>query len=97
LSSSRARRNRCIFRRYAELSSVRLLKDELEACSHEQVLDERAGSPVWWQATRARRALSDAAEPHLWRQERTFPDHRSVPLGCGSSLLAGEIAQRNPI
>jgi hypothetical protein len=50
---------RSIFRRYAGLGSVRLLKDELEAQGVKSKSDERLG----WQAIRARRALPDVAEP----------------------------------
>ena len=85
---------RFIFRRYAELGSVRLLKDELDAREHpEQVADERLGPPARRQAIRPRRALPDAAEPHLSRRDRsqgTIPswraraDHRSAAVGCGS-------------
>ena len=84
---------RFIFRRYAELGSVRLLKDELEAREHqEQVVDERLGPRRRRQAILARRALPDAAEPHLSRRDRsqgTIPsrrtraDHRSAAVGCG--------------
>ena len=68
----------------------------------EQVLDQRAGSPVGWQAIRARCGLSDAAEPHLSRRDRSeetivslraLADHRSVALGCGSGLAC---RQRRP-
>ena len=85
---------RLIFRRYAELGSVRLLKEELEArgikskswTSASGRLDRR-------QAILARRALPDAAEPHLSRRDRsqgtipsrrTHADHRSAAVGCGS-------------
>ena len=63
---------RFIFRRYAELGSVRLLKDELEAREHpEQVADERLGPHLGWQAIRPRCALPDAAEPHLSGRDRS--------------------------
>src|SRR5215469_9493192 len=48
---------RCRFRRYAELGSVRLLKDELEARrDRQQIVDERFGSPRRRQAVFTRRA-----------------------------------------
>ena len=94
---------RFIFRRYAELGSVRLLKDELEAREHpEQVADERLGPHLGWQAIRARRALPDAAEPHLSGRDRsqgtilswrTQADHRSAAVGCGSGAAC---RQRRP-
>ena len=43
---SEAETVRYIFRRYAELGSVRFLKEELD--DHEQVLDERVRSPPGW-------------------------------------------------
>ena len=55
---------RHIFRRYAALGSVRLLKQELEAAGHRrQELDERLRSQLGRQAARPRRALLDVAEP----------------------------------
>jgi hypothetical protein len=54
---------RSIFRRYAELGSVRLLKDELvegrarSPQCHEQVLDERAGGCVVASHSRAVRFI----------------------------------------
>ena len=59
---------RSISRRYAELGSVRLLKDELEA----RRIDSRSwmscfGSPRRRQAVLTRRALPDFAEPYLSR------------------------------
>ena len=57
---------RFIFRRYAELGSVRWLKDELEAPEHpEQVADQRLGPHLGREAIRPWCALPDAAEPHL--------------------------------
>jgi len=70
-----------------KLGLVRLLKDELQACHcHEQVLDERAGSRVGWQAMRAQCASSDAAEPHLrgemfTRSYRIRANTRRSPIG----------------
>ena len=63
---------RSIFRRYAELGSVRLLKQELDArgikskswTSASGRLDRR-------QVILARRALPDAAEPYLSRRDRS--------------------------
>ena len=84
---------RSIFRRYAELGSVRLLKDELEARDIQSKLRTSAcGARIGWQAILARCALPDAAEPHLSRRDRsqgTIPswrtraDHRSAAVGCG--------------
>ena len=68
---SEAETVRFIFRRYAELGSVRLLKDELDARSTQQhVADERIGSPARRQAIRPWRALFDAAKPRLSRRDR---------------------------
>ena len=85
---------RAIFRRYAELGSVRLLKEELEARRvKEQVMDERLGSPDRRQAILARCALPDTAEPSLSGRDRsqgTIPprrtpaDYRSADVGYGS-------------
>src|SRR6185295_12454006 len=59
----------------------------------EQVADERLGRDLGWQAICPRCALSDAAEPHLSRRDRSQgaitpwrapADHRSAALGCGS-------------
>jgi len=62
---------RFIFRRYAELGSVRWLKDELEAPEHpEQVADQRLGPHLGREAIRPWCALPDAAEPHLSRRDR---------------------------
>src|SRR5215470_9697323 len=60
---------RSIFRRYAELGSVRLLKDELLEArrDRQQIVDERFGSPRRRQAVLTRRALLDFAEPYLSR------------------------------
>jgi DNA invertase Pin-like site-specific DNA recombinase len=85
---------RVIFRRYAELGSVRLLKAELDAPrDQKQVVYERGGSPDWRQIIIARGALPDVAEPHLLRRDRsqgtilfrrTHADHRPSAVGCGS-------------
>ena len=62
---------RFIFRRYAELGSVRWLKDELEAPEHpEQVADQRLGPHLGREAIRPWCALPDASEPHLSRRDR---------------------------
>ena len=51
---SEAETVRFMFRRYAQLGSVRLLKAELDRPRHpEQVADERIGSPARRQAIRA--------------------------------------------
>jgi DNA invertase Pin-like site-specific DNA recombinase len=85
---------RAIFRRYAKLGSVRLLKDELEARGiKSKSWDERRGAPHRRQAVLARCALPDAAEPPLSRRDRshgpissrrTPADHRSAAVGRGS-------------
>ena len=67
---SEAQTVRLIFRRYAELGSVRLLKDELDARSIQSKLRKRIGSPARRQAIRPRRALFDAAKPDLSRRDR---------------------------
>ena len=84
---------RLIFRRYAELGSVRLLKDELEARGiKSKSRTSASGRLVGRQAVLARRALPDAAKPHLSRRDRsqgpipswrTHADHRSAAVGCG--------------
>src|ERR1700739_1250614 len=57
---------RAIFRRYAELGSGRLVTGGRDARGiKEQIVDERFRSPDWRQAILTRRALFDAAEPHL--------------------------------
>ena len=85
---------RLIFRRYAELGSVRLLKAELEARGiKSKSWTSASGRLVGRQAVLARRALPDAAEPHLSRQDRSqgpipswraHADHRSATVGCRS-------------
>jgi site-specific DNA recombinase len=62
---------RLIFRRYAELGSVRLLKAELEARGIKSKSWTSLRAPRRRQAVLARRALPDAAEPHLSRQNRS--------------------------
>src|ERR1700724_1960121 len=59
---------RLIFRRYAELGSVRLLRAELEARG---IKSKSWTSASGRQAVLARRTLPDAAEPHLSRQNRS--------------------------
>src|SRR6267378_2183917 len=87
---SEAETVRFIFRRYAELGSVRLLKDE------------RIGSPARRQAIRPRRTLFDAAKPDLSRRDRpqgtitswrAHADYRSASVGCGSGT-AGQQRRR---
>ena len=85
---------RSIFRRYAELGSVRLLKDGARSPrGQKQVVDERLGSPDRRQAILARCALPDAAEPSLSGRDRsqgtipsrrTHADYRSADVGYGS-------------
>ena len=65
---------RFIFRRYAELGSVRWLRDELEARSiRSKLRTSAAGAHLGWQAIRPRCALSDAAESHLSGRDRSQP------------------------
>jgi hypothetical protein len=66
--------------------------------NQKQDLDERLGSPLGWQAIRARCALSDAAEPHLSRQ--SYPgEHAPIieqPLWeAVQAQLAGNAAGRH--
>jgi hypothetical protein len=83
---------RFIFRRYAELGSVRLLKDELEACGIKSKSWTSASGRLQGGKPFAR-ALPDAAKPHLPRRGRSqgaIPswrapaDHRSASVGCRS-------------
>ena len=64
---------RLIFRRYAELGSVRLLKAELEARGHHRAScwTSASGGVSGGKPFCARRALPDAAEPHLSRRDRS--------------------------
>ena len=63
---------RSIFRRYAELGSVRLLKQELDARGiKSKSWTSASGRLDWRQAILARRALPDAAEPYLSRRDRS--------------------------
>src|SRR5437868_11768465 len=65
---------RFIFRRYAELGSVRWLRDELGALSIQSKLRTSGLGPhLGWQAICPRCALSDAAEPHLPGRDRSQP------------------------
>src|SRR5262249_39922851 len=82
---------RTIFRRYAELGSVRLLKGELEAQGSTRKSWKSAAGRR--QAVLARGALPDVAQPHLSRRDcsqgpilswRTSADHRSAAVGCGA-------------
>ena len=62
---------RRIFRRYLELGSVRALKATLDARRRRQQAARGCRwQPLWRQVVLARRALSDAAEPHLPRRDR---------------------------
>ena len=72
INDSEAEIVRSIFRRYAELGSVRLLKEELDARGiKSKSWTSARGSASWRQAILARRALPDAAEPHLSRRDRS--------------------------
>ena len=75
---------RTIFRRYAELGSVALLKAELDQL--EVVSKRRAGAgrrPARWrQKLLPRRPLPDAAEPPLPRRSRTQGSHLPRPTRC---------------
>ena len=62
---------RFIFRRYAELGSVRLLKDELAALNIQSKLRTSASVHLGREAIRPWCALPDAAEPHLSRRDRS--------------------------
>jgi site-specific DNA recombinase len=94
---SEAETVRLIFRRYAELGSVRLLKQELAA--------SEVKSKAWTSASgrlRGGKPFSrgaDIAEPHLsrrnrsqWRipSRRTPVDHRSGAVGRGSGAACGQ-------
>ena len=73
---------RFIFRRYAELGSVRLLKAGARSPRHHRAnrWTSASGPHLGRQAIRARRALPDAAEPHLSRRDRsqgTIPPRRT--------------------
>jgi len=61
---------RFIFRRYAELGSVRLLKDELDARSIQSTLRTSAAGRLRGGKPFARGALFDAAKPDLSRRDR---------------------------
>jgi len=99
---SRARQKSLHSHRYTKLGSVSLLKDELQPCRrYEQVLDERAGSRVGWQAMRAQCALSDAAEPHLSRRDRSQEAIQSptpiIPLwDAAQGQVASDAAPAKP-
>jgi len=85
---------RTIFRRYAELGSVRVVEGGARGPrDQKQVVDERLGSPDRRQAILARCALPDAAGPPLSRRDRsqgTIPprrtpaNHRSAAVEYGS-------------
>src|SRR6516164_158212 len=85
---------RTIFRRYAELGSVRGVEGGARGPrDQKQVVDERLGSPDRRQAILARCALPDAAGPPLSRRDRsqgTIPprrtpaNHRSAAVEYGS-------------
>jgi site-specific DNA recombinase len=63
---SEAEAVRLIFRRYAELGSVRLLKDELQARSIHSKLRTSASGRISGGKPFARDTLPDAAKPHLF-------------------------------
>jgi site-specific DNA recombinase len=71
IDESEAETLRFIFRRYAELGSVRLLKDELEARSIQSKLRTSASGRISGGKPFARGALPDAAEPDLSRRDRS--------------------------
>src|SRR5438874_894122 len=63
---------RSIFRRYTELRSVRLVKEELEVRRiHSRSWTSASGRRVGGKPVLARCALPDIAEPHLSRRDRS--------------------------
>ena len=71
---------RSIFRRYAELGSVRLLKAELEAQGSKSKSWTSASGRAIGGKPFSRGALPDIAEPHLSRRDRsqgTIPSWRT--------------------
>ena len=85
-----ARRRSCasIFRRYAELGSVRLLKEELDARGiKSKSWTSASGRRDWRQAILARRALPDAAEPHSIAA-RSFTRDNPIPANTRRSSIS---------
>ena len=84
---------RFIFRRYAELGSVRLLKDELEARGIRSKLRTSASGRISGGKPFARGALYLMLRNRIYRgeivhNEQSYPgeheaNHRSAALGCG--------------
>jgi len=71
LIDSEAETVRDIFRRYAALGSVRLLKEELDAAGiHSKSWTSSGGRHWGGQAAGPRRTVFDAAEPDLPRRDR---------------------------
>src|SRR6266436_4072770 len=70
IAQSEAEIVRFIFRRYAELGSVRLMKEELDACGIESKLRTSASGRLRGGKPFARRTLFDAAKPDLSRRDR---------------------------
>jgi DNA invertase Pin-like site-specific DNA recombinase len=89
---------RCIFRRYAELGSVRLLKDELEARSIQSKSWTSTSGRRWGGKPFARRALHLMLQNRIYRgeivhKEQSYPgEHAPIISRCGvrfrRSLLA---------
>jgi site-specific DNA recombinase len=83
-----------IFRRYAELGSVRLLKDELDARSIHRKLRTSASGRLRGGKPFSRGALYLMLQNRIYRgeivhKEQSHPgephaDHRSAAVGCGS-------------
>src|SRR5262249_26825806 len=96
---------RCIFRRYVELGSVRLLKDELEAGSIQSKLRTSASGRISGGKPFARGALYPILQNRIYRGEivhkgQSHPgDHATIidlPLwDAVQAQLAGNAAQRN--
>src|SRR5437764_7851432 len=65
----------------------------------QQIADERRGPHLGWHAIRPRRALPDAAKPHLFGSDcsqspilcrRTRADRRSAAMGCSPGEACGQ-------
>ena len=84
---------RDIFRRYAELGSVRLLKDELKARNIQSKLRTSASGRISGGKPFARGALYLMLQNRIYRRRdrsqqtilswRTRADYRSAAVGCG--------------
>jgi site-specific DNA recombinase len=73
-----------IFRRYVELRSVRVLREELDARGNsEQAADIGGRHSLWWSEALPRGPLSDAAEPHLSRRDHTQGE--CIPGGASAN------------